>query len=43
MLGGKLFMKVLLVEDEPTIRETVADELRKWDLKYGQVQTLNIF
>lgn len=23
-------MKVLLVEDEPTIRETVADELRKW-------------
>lgn len=30
MLGGKLFMKVLLVEDEPTIRETVADELRKW-------------
>lgn len=23
-------MKVLLVEDEPTIRETVADELEKW-------------
>lgn len=33
MLGGKLFMKVLLVEDEPTIRETVADELEKWGFK----------
>ena len=36
-------MKVLLVEDEPTIRETVADELENGDLKYGRVQTLNIF
>lgn len=26
-------MKVLLVEDEPTIRETVADELEKWGFK----------
>ena len=43
VLGGKLFMKVLLVEDEPTIRETVADELENGDLKYGRVQTLNIF
>jgi len=33
VLGGKLFMKVLLVEDEPTIRETVADELEKWGFK----------
>lgn len=33
MLGGKLLMKVLLVEDEPTIRETVADELEKWGFK----------
>ena len=26
-------MKVLLVEDEPTIRDTVADELEKWGFK----------